>query len=226
MRWPALRHFTDRAAPESSDWASAATTAKSEIIGLSTFGVAMLALVYAWAGALLKGSAVLAVLLWVGATVSRQFGRDPRSHISLGDKVRALTRGVPLVILGLVVASLLGPAYLILAALIGVAGTIVLRLLTLKGSAGLAVLLWLGATVSRQFGRDPRAHISLGDKVRALNRRALRRSLLVTLVILGALRRQLPLAYLSHPCCSDWRGWHHRASSSDGSCPRRRGRAT
>ena len=106
MRWPALRHFPDRAAPESSDWASPATTARSEIIGLSTFGVAMLALVYAWAGALLKGSAVLAVLLWVGATVSRQFGRDPRAHISSGDKVRALTRGVPLEILGLVVASL------------------------------------------------------------------------------------------------------------------------
>ena len=185
MRWPALRHFTDRAAPELSDWASPATTAKSEIIGLSTLGVAMLALVYAWAGALLKGSAVLAVLLWVGATVSRQFGRDPRAHISSGDKVRALTRGVPLVILGLVVASLLGPAYLILAALIGVAGTIALRLMTLKGSAGLAVLLWLGATVSRQFGRDPRAHISSGDKVRALTRGALRRSLLVALVILG-----------------------------------------
>ena len=66
MRWPALRHFPDRAAPESSDWASAATTARSEIIGLSTLGVAMLALVYAWAGALLKGSAILAVLLWVG----------------------------------------------------------------------------------------------------------------------------------------------------------------
>ncbi len=93
MRWPALRHFPDRAAPESSDWASAATPARSEIIGLSTVGVAMLALVYAWAGALLKGSAVLAVLLWVGVTVSRQFGRDPRPHISLGDKVRALTRG-------------------------------------------------------------------------------------------------------------------------------------
>ena len=136
MRWGALRVFPS---PASSDGASSATRAGSEVIGLSIVGVALLALVYVWAGAVLMllNSAVLAFLLWVGVTVSRQFGRDPRLHIAFWDKVRALTGGalrrsllVLLVILGLVVASSLAPAYLIPAALIGVGGTIALRRLT------------------------------------------------------------------------------------------------
>ena len=87
--------------------------------------------------------------------------------------------------MGLVVASSLGPAYLILAALIGVGGTIALRLMTLKGSAVLAVLLWVGVDrVAAVWSGSAGAH-SLGDKVRALTRGALRRSLLVALVILG-----------------------------------------
>ena len=136
MRWGALRVFPS---PASSDGASSATRAGSEVIGLSIVCVALLALVYVWAGAVLMllNSAVLAFLLWVGVTVSRQFGRDPRLHIAFWDKVRALTGGalrrsllVLLVILGLVVASSLAPAYLIPAALIGVGGTIALRRLT------------------------------------------------------------------------------------------------
>ena len=143
----ARRAFPDRAALASSDGASAVTLVGSKVIMLSTLGVALLAIVYVWASTvlmLLNGAAVLALLFWIGVTVWRQVGRDPRLHTAFGDKVRALTIGalhrpllVTVLILGFVVASAVAPAYLIPAALIGVGGTIGLRRLTLviRGTA-------------------------------------------------------------------------------------------
>ena len=147
MRRLALRVFPDRAVPASSDGASAATLVGSKVIGLSTLGVALLAIVYVWASTvlmLLKDAAVLAFLFWIGVTVWRQVGRDPWLQTAFGDKVRALTIEalhrpllVTVLILGFFVASAVAPVYLIPAALIGVGGTIGLRRLTvvMRGTA-------------------------------------------------------------------------------------------
>ena len=143
----ALGAFPDRGAPASSDGASAVTPVGSKVIGLSTLGVALLATAYVWASTvlmLLNGAAVLAFIFWIGVTVWRQVGRDPRLHTAFGDKVRALAIGalhrpllVAVLILGLVVAGAVAPGYLIPAALIGVGGTIGLRRLTvvIRGTA-------------------------------------------------------------------------------------------
>jgi hypothetical protein len=147
MRRHALRVFPDLAAPASSDGASGATRVGSKVMGFSTLGVALSAIVFVWASTvlmLLKDAAVLAFLFWIGATVWLQAGRDPWGYTAFGDKVRALTVGavhrpllVAVLILGFVVAGAVAPAYLIPVALIGVGGTIGLRRLTMfiRGTA-------------------------------------------------------------------------------------------
>ena len=120
----ALGAFPDRGAPASSDGASAVTPVGSKVIGLSTLGVALLATAYVWASTvlmLLNAAAVLALIFWIGVTVWRQVGRDPRLHTAFGDKVRALAIGalhwsllVAVLILGLVVVGAVAPSYLIL----------------------------------------------------------------------------------------------------------------
>ena len=147
MRRRALGAFPDRVTSASSDGASAVTLMGSKVIGLSTLGVALLAAAYIWASTvlmLLNGAAVLAFLFWIGVAVWRQVGGDPWPHTAFGDKVRALAIGalhrpllVVVLILGLVVAGAVAPAYLILAALIGVGATIGLQRLTvvIRGTA-------------------------------------------------------------------------------------------
>ena len=93
-------------------------------------------------------------------------------------------------------------------------------LMLLNGAAVLALIFWIGVTVWRQVGRDPRLHTAFGDKVRALAIGALHRPLLVVGPDSGSRRRRRRCAYLSHPCCPDRRGRHHRASTADGSYPR------
>jgi hypothetical protein len=58
-------------------------------------------------------------------------------------------------------------------------------LMLLKDAAVLAFLFWIGATVWLQVGRDPWRYTAFGDKVRALTVGALRRPLLVTVLILS-----------------------------------------
>ena len=143
----ALGAFPDRGALASSDGASAVTPVGSKVIGLSTLGVALLATAYVWASTVLmlfNAAAVLALIFWIGVTVWRQVGRDPRLHTALGDKVGALAIGalhwpmlVAVLILGLVIVGAVAPSYLISVALIGVSATIGLRRLTVifRGTA-------------------------------------------------------------------------------------------
>ena len=143
----ALGAFPDRGAPASSDGASAVTPVGSKVIGLSTLGVALLATAYVWASTvlmLLNAAAVLALIFWIGVTVWRQVGRDPRLHTAFGDKVGALAIGalhwpllVAVLILGLVIVGAVAPSYLFSVALIGVSATIGLRRLTvvIRGTA-------------------------------------------------------------------------------------------
>ena len=58
-------------------------------------------------------------------------------------------------------------------------------LMLLNGAAVLALLFWIGVTVWRQVGRDSWLHSAFGDKVPPLTTGALRRPLLVTVLILG-----------------------------------------
>ena len=99
-------------------------------------------------------------------------------------------------------------------------------LMLLNGAAVLAVLFWIGVAVWRQVGRGSvAAHCVWGQSTCACHR-----STAQALACDGpdsrSRRRRRRCACLSHPCCPDRRGRHHRASTANGSYPQHRTWAT